>query len=335
MHALDFLKDPAKVPLKPVYALFGDDAFLRRESLREVRRAALPGEDDAASATTFVGDSATLADVLDELNMLPLFSKRRLVIVEGADPFVTAHRKELEEYVERPAAAGILVLIVKLWTSSTRLAKLVEKVGLSVECKGPHERTLAPWLVHVADQWSHVKLDPDAAGLLLELVGPDVGLLVSEVEKLAVYVGPRAKVHSEDVARIVGAGRLETVWKMIEAAATGRGALALEHLDGLLAAGEHPVGLLAQLSASLRKVHHAGSLRQKRVELREACASAGIADWGVERTRLQHAHLGPSRVDRLPRMLLQADLDLKGASPLPPRVVLERLIVELASPRKD
>ena len=335
MHALDFLKDPAKVPLKPVYALFGDDAFLRRQSLREVRRAALPGEDDGASVATFAGDSAKLADVLDELRTLPFFAKRRLAIVEGADPFVTAHRKELEEYVDRPAADGILVLVVKLWPSNTRLAKLVEKVGLAVECKGPHERTLAPWLVHIAEQWSHVKLDSDAAALLLELIGPDVGLLVAEVEKLAVYVGERAKVHHDDVARIVGAGRIETVWKMIEAAATGHGPLALEHLDGLLAAGEHPVGLLAQLSSSLGKVHHAGYLRQKRVELREACSAAGIQPWGVERTRQQHAHLGPSRVDRLPRMLLQADLDLKGASQLSPRVVLERLIVELASPRKD
>jgi DNA polymerase-3 subunit delta len=34
-------------------------------------------------------------------------------------------------------------------------------------------------------------------------------------------------------------------------------------------------------------------------------------------------------------MLLQADLDLKGASVLPARVVLEKLFVTLASPRRD
>ena len=37
----------------------------------------------------------------------------------------------------------------------------------------------------------------------------------------------------------------------------------------------------------------------------------------------------------LPALLLQADLDMKGASALPPRVVLERLVVELAAPRQD
>jgi DNA polymerase-3 subunit delta len=74
-------------------------------------------------------------------------------------------------------------------------------------------------------------------------------------------------------------------------------------------------------------------LRAARVPLEEACRIAGV--FGVDKTRRQHAHLGPARVDRLPAMLARADLDLKGNSPLDPRVVLEQLLVELALPRKD
>ncbi len=45
------------------------------------------------------GDKPALADVLDELFTLPFFSRRRLVIVEEADTFVTKYRKDLEAYV--------------------------------------------------------------------------------------------------------------------------------------------------------------------------------------------------------------------------------------------
>ncbi len=335
MHALDFLKEPGKVALKPVYAVFGDDAFLRREVQQEVRRLALPGEDDDLSVSRFAGEGAPLADVLDELRTLPFFSKRRLVLVENADPFVTAHRKELETYVESPSPSGVLLLSVKVWPATTRLAKLLEKTGLSVECRGPHERALMPWLVHVAKARFGVQIDNPATELLVELVGPEVGLLVAELEKLAVYVGAKAKVHRDDVAKMVGAGRIETVWRLIEAATTGRGDLALEHLDGLLSAGEHPVGLVYAMSASLMRVYQAGRLRRLRYDLESACKTAGIPPRGVEMTRHQHAHLGPARVDRLPSMLLQTDLNLKGSSSLPPRAVLERLVVELAKPRRD
>jgi DNA polymerase-3 subunit delta len=336
MHALEFLRQSAKAPVKPVYAVHGDDAYLRKESITAIARAVFDGaEPDELATRRFAGDEATLADVLDEVRTLAFFSSRRLAIVEGADPFITAHRRDLEAYVEHPSPVGILVLSAKSWPPTTRLAQLVAKAGLAVECKGPNDRELNAWLVHVARSRFEATLDADAARLLVELVGPEAGLLVSEVEKLAISVGERRKIGRDDVARMVGAGRVEKIWTVLDAATTGRANLALEYLDRLLASGESPVGLLAAMSFSLLRIYHAGRLRRARVDLREACRIAGISSYAVEKTQQQHAHLGPSRVDRLPRLLLEADLDLKGSSVLEPRTVLERLLIRLASPRED
>jgi DNA polymerase-3 subunit delta len=335
MHAIDFLRDPAKVPTRPVYAVYGDDAYLRRETLSTIRRQVLQGEEDELGMVTFAGEQASLADVLDEVRTLPFFSKRKVVTVDSADPFITAHRKDLEAYCEHPSTAGVLILSVKVWSAATRIAKIVENVGLAVECKGPHERILPKWLVQMARSRCKVELESDAAELLVELVGPEVGLLVVELEKLAVYVGTRAKIQRDDVARMVGAGRLEEVWNLIDAATTGRGALALEQFDRLMAAGEAPIRFLYAMYSSLGRVHHAGQLRRAKKRFEEACAEAGIRSMAYEKTQRQHAHLGPARVDQLPRLLLQADLDLKGSSSLTPRAVIERLIVQLARPRQD
>jgi len=166
-------------------------------------------------------------------------------------------------------------------------------------------------------------------------VGAEAGILAAEVEKLAVYAGDSKRIERQDVAKLVGAGRVETIWKALDAATTGQGRVALEHLDNLLAAGEMPVLLLAAMSANLLKLHHAGRLRTARVNLDEACRLAGMPSFAVEKTRRQHAHLGPSRVDQLPAWLLRADLDLKGGSSLDPQVVLEQLLIRLALPRQD
>ena len=335
MHAIELLRNPSKVPVKPVYAVFGDDAFLRRESLEAIGRSVIrEGDDDGLGITRFLGDQASLADVLDEVRTLSFFSRCRVVIVEGADPFVTAHRKELETYVEHPSTSGTLVLSVKSWPSNTRLAKLVDKAGARCRVQGSARARVIPWLVHLAKSRYEAQLDEDAARLLVELVGPEVGLLVSEVEKLSVYVGQVARIHRDDVARMVGAGRIETVWKTLDAATTGRGDLALEHLDRLLAAGEHPVGLLAAMGTSLLKLHHAGRLRRARMKLEDACREAGIPFHAVEKTQQQHAHLGPRRVDQIPSMLLQADLDLKGSSMLSPRRGRETARAALPRPPK-
>src|SRR5262249_30790056 len=128
----------------PIYAVVGDDPYLRREVLEAIAARVFGGPADDLGVTRFPGDTASLADVLDEVRTLPFLVKRRIVIVEDADKFVTAHRKELEGYAERPSREGILILAVKSLPSSTRLAKLVDKSGLVIDCKNPAEREMAP-----------------------------------------------------------------------------------------------------------------------------------------------------------------------------------------------
>jgi DNA polymerase-3 subunit delta len=332
MNALKWLREFGQQQLRSVYAVFGDDAYLIRESIRTVVRAVFPGAESDATISRFSGAHSSLAAVLDEVCTLPFFSRERLVIVEEADPFVSKYRKELESFVEQHRGSGILLIQSKQWAATTKLAKLVEKVGLAIDCSAPPESALAGWLIQLASERDNAQLDPEAAQLLVELVGPEAGILAAEVEKLAVYAGDSKRIDRDGVAKLVGAGRVETIWRAVDAATTGHGRMALEHLDNLLAAGEAPVQMLAAMSYNLLKVHHAGRLRAARVSLDEACRMAGAYPKAVGR---QHAHLGPSRVDQLPAWLLRADLDLKGGSSLEPRVVLEQLLVRLALPRQD
>ena len=335
MNALDWLRETGEQPIRPVYTVFGDDSYLIRESIGAVARVVLPDEDREAGISRFSGPATALATVLDEVCTLPFFSRRRLVIVDEADTFVTKHRKDLEAYVANPSDSGILLLQVKQWPATTKLAQLVEKTGLSINASAPRETELVTWLTQLARTRFDAQLAADGARLLVELVGPEAGLLAAEVEKLAVYAGDSRRIERADITTLVGGGRVETIWKALDAATTGQGRLALEHLDNLLAAGEHPTPLLAAMSASLLKIHHAGRLRAARLNLDEACRIAGIPPFAVDKTRKQHAHLGPHRVDQLPAMLLKADLDLKGGSSLDPRTILEILLIRLSQPRTD
>ena len=335
MNALDWLREAGEQPIRAVYVVFGDDSYLIRESIGAVARAVLPDEDREAGTSRYSGATATLATVLDEVCTLPFFSRRRLVIVDEADTFVSKNRKDLEAYVSKPTESGILLLQVKQWTATTILAQLVEKSGLAINASAPREGDLVKWLTQLARTRFDVHLAADGARLMVELVGPEAGLLAAEVEKLAVYAGESRRIERADITTLVGGGRVETIWKTLDAVATGQARVALEHLDNLLAAGELPTPMLAAMSVSLLKTHHAGRLRAARLNLDEACRIAGIPNFAVDKTRKQHAHLGPRRVDQLPAMLLKADLDLKGGSMLDPRTILEILLVRLSLPRTD
>ena len=113
--------------------------------------------------------------------------------------------------------------------------------------------------------------------------------------------------------------------------------IALEHLDNLLAAGELPDAHAGgdDCEPGENYITPAGSGRRPVSLSTRRAGSPAFPSFAVEKTRKQHAHLGPGRVDRLPARLLKADLDVKGGSMLDPRTILEILLVELSLPRTD
>ena len=203
--------------------VFGDDAYLVQESITAVGRAVFPDQDGDAAISRFPGATTALATVLDEVRTLPFFSRRRLVIVSDADPFVTKHRKELEAFAEKPCTKGILLLQAKTWLSTTRLAKIVENVGFPIDCSSPREGDLVPWLSQIARARFDTQFGAQEARLLLELVGPESGILMAELEKLTIYVAEARRIEKNDILKLVGAGRVETIWKTLDAALGGQG----------------------------------------------------------------------------------------------------------------
>ena len=339
LHAVDYLAAPQKHPPMPVCVVFGDETFLKRQVIGQLRHAVLGDEEGDLSLSLFEGPTAVLADVMAELATVAMFGDgRRLAVIDQADPFVSRHRAELEDYVAGPKSSGVLVLDVKTWPANTRLYKAVAADGLMIGCSAPPPKKLTGWLGAWARKTHHVQLAPAAAETLVEMVGPELGLLDQELAKLALAAGSDGRITAEMVGRMVGTWRAKTTWQMIDAALDGQAAQAIVQLDRLLLAGESPVGILAQVSASLRRLAAATRLvlqaeaAGRRVSLRDALGRAGVKSFVLDKSQRQLRRIGRHRGSLLYRWLLQADLDLKGASPLPPRLILERLILRLAAP---
>lgn len=351
LHAFDFLaKPPAQVPA--VVVLFGSEAFLKRLSAQQLRAAVV--EDDDSPVSAFDGNAVEWRDVFDELSTMSLFGGgRRLAIVEQADAFVSKERGRLEDYVAKPKSSGVLILQVDSWAANTRLYKAIDKTGLQIDCRPPEksagkrkmldETKLCKWLVAWTAQQHSAKLESTAAEMLLEIIGPELGLLDQELSKLALFAGEGGQIDVPMVRDVVGGWRTNTIWELVDAAADGDSGEALRQLDRLLQAGEHPVALFGQIAWSLRRFAAATRIYQeaerdkRRIPLRDALIQAGIAHWnrkGLERAESQLKQLGRDRAGKLYQWLLATDLALKGShsNPHRARFALEQLLLRMAKP---
>lgn len=336
LDALELLQHSDRHRPGPLTVVYGDQVLLKRLAIARLREMVVGSEEGAFSFFTFDG-SAAWRDVHDELSTVSLFGGgQRLVLVESADDFVSQNRAALERYIEHPRATGILLLEVSSWPSNTRLFKAVAQRGLHVHCTAPSAGQLPKWLGQWARQQHAARLEPAAAEMLVELIGAELSLLDQELAKLAAYAGSEA-ISAEMVANLVGGWRTRTAWDMLDAALEGRVPDAIEQLDRLLLSGEKEIAILGQIAASLRRLAAATRLVQederlgRRPALRQALTSAGVKPFVVAKTEQQLRRLGRQRAVQLYRWLLEADLAMKGASQLAPRLVLERLLVRLSA----
>lgn len=328
MEALPFLAG-SKSKLGPLYVVHGDEAFLKRHVIRSLIACALGSEADLQSIATYAGDKATFAEVFDDLDTVPFFDPKRVVIVENGDPFVTKYRAELEERLKHVPETGLLILDIKTWASNTRLAKMIDN-NATIACKAPATQYLARWCSDWCAAHYQKQLMPDAAKLLTELVDSEMGLLDQEMVKLSIYVGKKPRIEFDDVDKLVGNNRAQDIWKIFDAISAGNVRDALGIVNRLFDQGEEPLRIVGAMSFQLRKLAQATRLTAQGVSLGAAVAQAGVPPFGLRAAENQLRHLGRRRLDRLYDWLLQINLDLRGNSPLPARTLFERFLLKLS-----
>ncbi len=301
--------------IKPVYVLFGEDAFLHDQHRAQIVEGALGDADPQLCLSTLDGDAELeLAAVLDELRTLPFLAPRRIVIVRQADDFIAAHREGLERYVQEPCSSATLILLAAAWKTNTRLHKLVQKAGRIIDCSCPQDARLGRWLTDAAAKRKK-KIDPAAAELLAEWIGNDLAALDGEIEKLSSHAGPRETITMEDVSAIVTATTGPVAFALTNALTRADAPGALKALYGMLQTRGEEFRVLGSLAWHLRRGLASGQ------KLRAGQPPEAALPWMPAQEKQAFLEMirrrGPSGLMRDLRRLLQADLAMKtGADPV-------------------
>jgi DNA polymerase III subunit delta len=284
LHAFDFLDSKPSSPFPPIIACFGSDDFLRRIAIQHwIACSNL----DSETVRTFEGDEFAWRDVHDELATRSLFDTggEKVAIVRGADKFVTKNRDPVERWSENFAPDSCLILELQTLAANTKLYKLIGKSGFLVNCTAPQkaswgnppdEKAMQKWILSWGKSRHALELTSKQSILLVERVGAACGLIDCELAKLALFADAKGAVSDQRVAELVGGWRTQTAWELADAIADGQVAVALLQLDKLLTAGQNAVGLMAQLSWSLRRFGLAAQLieQSERMENKIPLATA-------------------------------------------------------------
>ncbi len=307
-----------------VYAVVGRDPFLRREMLDRIL-GALAGEMDTLGPARFDGSQARPAEVLDEVRTMSLLGSRRVVVVDTADPFITANRSALERYCSAPAETGSLILLCDTMPKNTRLHRIISDKGSVIRCEAPRGRGIVSWIMNRARSSYGKQVNSSAAAKLVDHVGDALGSLDAELAKLAAYVGERSEVTLADIDALTGHHREEKVFAVTDAMAALDPVAALRNWEQVLATDRAAPGrAIAGLAWGVRQ------LLEARRDFSDG-VSIGVlgqrmrTDPGLLRRRLERVTV--EQLEQQQRDLLGADLAVKtGGSTVD--LAVEKFIVK-------
>lgn len=247
-----------------IYVIAGKEESLVNAKCQEVIDQLLDPEDRMTGLLSADSGQVSISDVLDELRTAPFLTGRRVVVVKGADDFISKNRSALEKYFEKPSATGVLVLTVGTWSKATKLAKKLPKAGKLIEVSPPKRQELPRCLVEYAQQKARMRLDRPAAEMLIEMVGENLTQLYNEVDKLALFARGEKAITAKHVESLAGHNRIFGAFEVIEAMIAGNRLQAIVRLRNMFEedkSAEYTV--VGAFAYHLRRMFSAKAMLQK------------------------------------------------------------------------
>ena len=347
-----------KGPLKPGYVLAGDEAFLLDRCSEAIFKAFVPQElrDFCLSDLDLSGTS--IFEVLDRAQTPSLMAPFQVIFVRNVKQLYTRGAKKdefaaLERYFRWPNPQALILFIADFISipsdarrmeldDKNRFERLTETLGEHcgmVELARVNEED-AMRLVVATAQEAQARVEADAARELVDALGADMMLISSELEKLLLYTLGRGRITLGDVETMVLGAKQRSLYELTDAISTRDRVRALALLHGLLNSSDggedSAIGHLYMLARTFRQmlVILEKNVRDSRAIWQALWQGFRMPPFAAD-DLIRQARRYKSRreLTRALRLIARADLELRS-SPPDKRLVLERLVYELASEPK-
>lgn len=189
---------------------------------------ALAEDERDFNQTIFYGTDADADKVVTAAMRYPVFAERQLVVVKEAQAMKTL--ESLAQYCTNPLPTTILVLCLHGASADKRKAlyKAVTKTGTVVESAAVRDYEMGRW-ISAFYAGKGLRIAPDAAALLAEYAGTDLGKIAVETEKMRKNLPEdKTEITVSDIEDNVGISRQYSIFEFTKELSLRNSAKALK-----------------------------------------------------------------------------------------------------------
>ncbi|HKF18296.1 MAG TPA: DNA polymerase III subunit delta [Candidatus Dormibacteraeota bacterium] len=298
---------PVAAPAQPVLLLHGEERFLVEEEARRTGaqwRAALVSEFgyEALDPSTL-----TALKFREAILQVPFLDPYRVVLARGVQP----RRADglAPALADVPDSTRILITVSGRLTPSSRLVKAVLAAGGHAQEYMPLKpRALQAWIFTRAKEYG---LPVAAGAALVKLARPDLGVIDSELRKLAAYKAGGNELDQAAIDELVVAGRQDDIFRLTDHLLPRPTADAWRVLSGLLER-EQPTTIAYRLARHLALVLGVKARQERGESLSQVQSDMREHPFVVQKAYDAAQTIGADRLEDGLRALLAYEWEVKS-----------------------
>lgn len=311
-----------------LYILSGQDDFSLEQALEEIKRGIGDRVAVETNTTTLEGRQVTLEQLRAACETAPFLAEKRLVVIKGLlDRFEAKNRsrrrkknasaagrqdeyKAIGAYIAGIPDSTVLVLVEGWIRSTNPLFKTLAPKARVKAFPFLRDAELKQWIQkRVADEGGSIS--PQAAVLLTKLVGSNLWIMASEINKLILFTSGR-RIEEADVRAVTSRAEQASAFTMVDAILEFKAGEAERLLQQLLQGGAAPAYLLVVLTRQVQMVVRAKELAGQRMPRAEIQSRLGLtSEFALKKTLEQAGRYPLGRLKEVYHSLLEADLSIK------------------------
>ena len=209
------IEDARKGVFKPVYLLMGDEPYYPDLVCSAIIDNCVEESFKDFNEYVFYGADTDADTVVSAARQYPMMSDRILVVVKEAQ--LMKDIEPLQYYCQQPLDSTVLVVLMHKGRADSRKAfyKSVQKCGGAiVDSPSLKDYAIADWIVKYFRSRS-LTITPDAAALMGESTGTELGTIVVETDKLVKNLPEGVDmVTVQDIEKNVGISKQFSVFEL-------------------------------------------------------------------------------------------------------------------------
>jgi DNA polymerase III subunit delta len=334
----DTCKRAARGELPKVLLVVGEEEHSRKNVVDVLKESTLAGGMPGLNEDVFVAGESTIDQVLTAARTLPMFGKKRFVLVKHLERWETSQKSEqdpldrLLEYAKSPSSSTQLVLVASKLDGRKKLVADAKKADYLVSC-APLPRAALPKWVEARARERGAVIAPSIADLLVEITGTDLPSLADAVERLVLYVGPGKDIDETAITTCLTRMQTSTVWELVGAVGRKDLGAALRAVDLVYDPHDRGLPLVGVMAWSARQLIKFEAAIRSGCAPAEAAQRAGAPPFKARELADQVKLLSRAELERWLETLARVDLSLKGGTKRPPKAVIEEAVMTLCKSR--